>query len=79
MKFSKFTYALLLGGSFFYAQQQKFTIAEAVNGLRSNLAVKNIAQFSWSGDSKSFLQSVNNAYLITEVPSLKQDTLVSLH
>ena len=79
MKFSKFTYALLLGGSFFFAQQQKFTIAEAVNGLRSNLAVKNIAQFSWSGDSKSFLQSVNNAYLITEVPSLKQDTLVSLH
>lgn len=78
MKFSKFTLVILLTGSFISAQTQKFTIAEAVNGLRSNLAVKNISQFSWSDDSKSFYQGTKNGYLITEVPSLKQDTLVSL-
>ncbi len=78
MKFSKFTLVILLTGSFLSAQTQKFTIAEAVNGLRSNLAVKNISQFSWSDDSKSFYQGTKNGYLITEVPSLKQDTLVSL-
>lgn len=78
MKFSKFTLVILLTGSFLSAQTQKFTIAEAVNGLRSNLAVKNMSQFSWSDDSKSFYQGTKNGYLITEVPSLKQDTLVSL-
>jgi len=79
MKFSKFAPLLLFTGSFFFAQQQKFTIAEAVNGLRSNLAVKNISQFSWSEDNKSFFQSTKNGYLTTEVAGLKQDTLVSLY
>lgn len=78
MKFSKLSAAFLFIGSFFFAQNQKFTIAEAVNGLRSNLAVKNVSQFSWSDDHQSFYQSVKNAYLTTEVSSLKQDTLVSL-
>lgn len=78
MKFSKFTLLFLFVGSIFYAQNQKFTIAEAVNGLRSNLAVKNISQFTWSDDHKSFYQGVKNGYLITEVSSMKQDTLVSL-
>jgi dipeptidyl-peptidase-4 len=78
MKFSKFSLLFLLTGTFLFSQNQKFTLAESVNGLRSTLAVKNISQFSWSDDSKSFYQGVKNAYLITEVPSLKQDTLVSL-
>lgn len=78
MKFSKFTLFFLLFGSFLLAQNQKFTIAEAVNGLRSNLAVKNISQFSWSDDHKSFYQATKNGYLVTEVQSLKQDTLISL-
>lgn len=79
MKFSKFSLLFLVAGSSLFAQSQKFTIAEAVNGLRSNLATKNISQFSWSDDNKAFYQATKNAYLITEVANLKQDTLVSLY
>ena len=68
---------LVLGGSAL-AQTQKFTMAEAVNGLRSNLAVKNISQFSWSNDGKSYIQAVKGGYLITDLKTNKQDTLVSL-
>jgi dipeptidyl-peptidase-4 len=53
-------------------------MAEAVNGLRSNLAVKNISQFSWSADGKSYIQAVKGGYLITDLKTNKQDTLVSL-
>lgn len=79
MKFSKFSLLFLVAGSSLFAQSQKFTIAEAVNGLRSNLASKNISQFSWSDDNKAFYQATKDAYLITEVANLKQDTLVSLY
>lgn len=78
MKFSKISLLFLVAGTFLFGQNQKFTIAEAVNGLRSNLAVKNISGFSWSNDHKSFYQTVKNGYLVTEVQSMKQDTLVSL-
>mgnify|MGYP003913445681 FL=1 len=53
-------------------------MAEAVNGLRTNLAVKNISQFSWSADGKSYIQAVKGGYLITDMKTNKQDTLVSL-
>lgn len=78
MKFSKLSLFFLAAGNVLFAQNQKFTIAEAVNGLRSNLAVKNISQFSWSDDHKAFYQGVKNGYLSTEVQSMKQDTLISL-
>lgn len=65
-------------GSSVFAQTQKFTMAEAVNGLRSNLAVKNISQFSWSNDGKSYIQAVKGGYLITDLKTSRQDTLVSL-
>ncbi|WP_419868817.1 S9 family peptidase [Chryseobacterium sp. CT-SW4] len=68
---------VVLSGTVF-AQTQKFTMAEAVNGLRTNLAVKNISQFSWSEDGKSYIQAVKNGYLITDIKTNKQDTLVSL-
>lgn len=68
---------VVLGGSVF-AQTQKFTMAEAVNGMRTNLAVKNISQFSWSADGKSYIQGVKGGYLITDLKTNKQDTLVSL-
>lgn len=79
MKFSKFTLLFLLASSWILAQNQKFTMAEAVNGLRSNLAVKNITQFSWSEDGKSHLQSVRNGYIITDLKTGKPDTLISLY
>lgn len=78
MKFSKIPLLLVVFSSFLYGQNQKFTMAEAVNGLRSNLAVKNISQFSWTPDGKSYIQGARNAYLITDVKSAKTDTLVSL-
>ena len=68
---------LFLGGATF-AQTQKYTMTEAVNGLRTNLAVKNITQFSWSSDSKSFIQAVKGGYLITDIKNNKQDTLLSI-
>lgn len=69
---------MLFLGNCAFAQTQKFTMAEAVNGLRSNLAVKNISQFSWSGDGKSYIQAVKGGYLITDLKTTKQDTLLSL-
>jgi dipeptidyl-peptidase-4 len=78
MKFSKISLLFIGFGTILSAQNQKFTMAEAVNGLRSNLAIKNISQFSWTDDAKSYIQGTKNAYLITEVQSMKADTLVSL-
>ena len=79
MKISKLSFLFLFSGSFFFAQTQKFTIAEAVNGLRSNLAVKNISQFSWADDGKFYFEATKKGYLVTEISTQKQDTLVSLH
>jgi dipeptidyl-peptidase-4 len=78
MKLYKFSLLMLFVGNSVFAQTQKFTMAEAVNGMRSNLAVKNISQFSWSGDGKSYIQAVKGGYLITDLKTNKQDTLVSL-
>ena len=79
MKFSKFTLLFLFSGSLLFAQNQKYTIAEAVNGLRSNLAVKNISQFSSADDRKAYYQATKNGYLMTDLATHKQDTLVSFH
>lgn len=78
MNFSKYTLFLLFLGSFLFAQNQKFTMAEAVNGMRSNLAVKNISGFNWSEDGKNYYQSVKNGYLATDLKTGKVDTLISL-
>ncbi|KQM46228.1 S9 family peptidase [Chryseobacterium sp. Leaf201] len=78
MKLHTFSLMMLVLGGSAMAQTQKFTMAEAVNGLRSNLAVKNISQFSWSDDGKSYIQAVKGGYLITSLKTNKQDTLVSL-
>ncbi len=79
MNLSKFPLMLLGLGTLLSAQNQKYTMAEAVNGLRSNLAVKSISQFSWSDDAKSYIQATKNGYLVTEMQSMKADTLVSLY
>jgi len=78
MKLYKFSLLMVVFGGSTFAQTQKFTMAEAVNGLRSNLAVKNISQFSWSDDGKSYIQAVKGGYLVTDLKTNKQDTLVSL-
>lgn len=78
MKLYTFSLLMLALGGTATAQTQKFTMAEAVNGLRTNLAIKNIPQFSWSGDGKSYIQAVKGGYLITDLKTNKKDTLVSL-
>ncbi|WP_294333925.1 S9 family peptidase [uncultured Chryseobacterium sp.] len=78
MKLYTLSLCMLVLGSSALAQTQKFTMAEAVNGMRTNLAVKNISQFSWSADGKSYIQAVKGGYLITDIKTKKQDTLVSL-
>ncbi|WP_294243930.1 DPP IV N-terminal domain-containing protein [uncultured Chryseobacterium sp.] len=78
MKLYTFSLLMLALGGTATAQTQKFTMAEAVNGLRTNLAVKNIPQFSWSDDGKSYIQAVKGGYLITDLKTNRKDTLVSL-
>lgn len=78
MKLAKLSLLTLVLSSSAFAQTQKYTMAEAVNGLRSNLAVKNIPQFSWSADGKSYINAVKGGYLITDTKSNKKDTLISL-
>ena len=46
MKFSKLPLLLLGFGTLVFAQNQKYTMAEAVNGLRSNLAIKSILVYN---------------------------------
>lgn len=79
MKLYQLSLLALVMGTSAVAQTQKFTMAEAVNGLRSNLAIKNISQFSWSEDGKSYIQAVKGGYLLTDIKTNKQDTLVSLY
>ncbi|WP_411811205.1 DPP IV N-terminal domain-containing protein [Chryseobacterium scophthalmum] len=79
MKLDKFSLLMVVLGGTASAQTQKFTMAEAVNGMRTNLAVKNISQFSWSSDSKSYIQAVKGGYLTTDIKTNKQDTLISLY
>lgn len=79
MKLHKFTLLMMVLGGSAFAQTQKFTMAEAVNGLRTNLAVKSISQFSWTEDGKSYIQAVKGGYLITDLKTSKQDTLLSLN
>ncbi|MEC5394648.1 S9 family peptidase [Bergeyella sp. RCAD1439] len=75
--FRIFMLAMALG-PVIQAQSQKFTMTEAVNGLRSNLAVKSVAQFSFAQDDKSSIHRTEKGYLRTDLHTMKQDTLLSL-
>ena len=79
MNFKKILGTLVLASVCGLSQTQQFTMNDAVLGLRTNLAVKNIRDFSFSNDGKSYLQMVKNAYLITDIATNKTDTLVSLY
>ncbi|SDE59744.1 S9 family peptidase [Riemerella columbipharyngis] len=76
----RFILLSLIGSScLLFSQKKNFTMAEAVNGLRTNLARKTISNFSWDKDSKGYTQIVKGGYLHTDYPSMKTDTLVSLY
>ena len=70
---------MMVWGGLVFAQNQKYTMAEAVNGLRSNLAVKNIAQPSWIPGKNTWVKADKNAYIYNDLATKKSDTLVSLH
>ncbi|MCU7542754.1 S9 family peptidase [Riemerella anatipestifer] len=79
MRFNKNYWLALFVVGLLPAQKQKFTMSEAVNGLRSNLAIKNLPQLQWAKDGSGYIHSVKNAYMVTEYPSMKSDTLISLY
>lgn len=68
--------ALVLVPVLGFSQQRNFTMAEAVNGLRGSLMLQNITQPSMKG--KTFLQFHKNAYVSTDLATMKADTLLSL-
>lgn len=78
MNIQKTSLLFVLCSASLFAQKQNYTMAEAVNGLRSNLAVKNIAQPSWLPQQNAWVQAQKNAYLLTDAKTKKADTLVSL-
>lgn len=65
-----------------WAQQKKFTIAEATNGLATSLALKGIRQPSWQPGTHHFFQTIKangTEYLVrTRVPGMTVDTLSSV-
>ncbi len=78
MKTKLLTLAFLSFSALSVAQNQQYTLTEAVSGLRTNLAVENLSQFSFAPDSKSYITSVKDAYLFTPLGTQKSDTLISL-
>lgn len=57
-------------------------MSEAVNGLSSTLAVKNLKQLKWMGDSEKIVQAISNdqitAFVTMEPKSGKRDTVLTL-
>ncbi len=43
-----------------FAQKKNFTMQEAVNGLFTNLAVKNLNQLNWTGSTEFYTYTVSN-------------------
>ncbi len=79
-------YILLLAGTLMVqhsmAQQKKFTLPEAVNGLSSTLAVKNLKQLQWMGNSNSYAWCLFNdsekCVLRTRATDFVTDTLLKI-
>lgn len=45
----KIIFLFILFSNTVFAQKKNFSMQEAVNGLATNLAVKNLSQLSWTG------------------------------
>lgn len=64
------------------AQKKNFTMAEAVNGLTSTLAIKNIKQLKWMGNTEYYAYVVSNDsenVVIANSPmTFESETLLSL-
>lgn len=64
------------------AQNRKYTIAEATNGMSTTLVLKGIKQGSWQPGTHNFCQVVkvgdNSAWIRTAYPSQQTDTIITL-
>lgn len=64
------------------AQNRQYTIAEATNGLRQELAPERLRQFEWIPGQQAFTRVVGNgaqqSWVRYTVPALKADTLLRL-
>jgi len=77
---------LLVAGAFLSfqlsAQKKQFTIAEATNGMSTNLALQTIKQPSWQPGTNRLWQVVKtsngDAWVKTNYPSGKSDTVLTL-
>lgn len=73
---------LVLISSAVFAQKKNFTMAEAVNGLTSTLAVKNLAQLKWTGSTEYYTYVVSNDsenVIIANSPAtFESETVMSL-
>lgn len=78
MKSKLYTGFFLVTTALVGAQQQQYTMAEAVNGLRSNLAIKSISQAKWLKGGNSMMFMENKAYLVRDAQTNKVDTLLSV-
>ncbi|KXK42026.1 MAG: peptidase S9B dipeptidylpeptidase IV domain-containing protein [Bacteroidetes bacterium OLB11] len=56
----KIIFLFILFSNTVFAQKKNFSMQEAVNGLATNLAVKNLSQLSWTGSSEYYVQVVAN-------------------
>lgn len=66
-----------------YAQEGSFTMAQATNGLRQELAPEKLRQFEWIPGKQAFTRIItasnNQQYWISyAVPSMKADTLLQV-
>jgi hypothetical protein len=60
------------------AQKKQFTMAEAVNGMTTTLALQSVKQASWQPGTHRFCQVVNDYWIATDYPKGNTDTLFSL-
>lgn len=77
-----FTLLILFIASESFAQKQHLTMKDAVLGLSSNLAVKNLKQLQWMGTTEYYSQVVSNdsehVILAHSPVSFETETIISL-
>lgn len=73
---------ILFISSTLFAQQKNFTMQEAVLGLGSTLAVKNVKQLKWMGSSEKYAQAISTdnfkGFVATNPANGNVDTMITL-
>jgi dipeptidyl-peptidase-4 len=73
---------ILFISSTLFAQQKNFTMQEAVLGLGSTLAVKNVKQLKWMGSSEKYAQAISTdnfkGFVATNPANGDVDTVITL-